>query len=552
MNVDDLNYAGVQGLIAPYSGKGRSESASFLNWFLENIYRLGDVDADDAICDEKNDKGIDGIYVDNTSQEIHFFQAKITQNDNRTLGDADLKAFSGALVQFEKGESIDLILNGNANEDLKRILNRERIKTLVDEGYKIKGVFVANLNQDQNCKEYLNHIGNIELFDKNKIVLEHIDFNSDEGVKGQFSFDVSYAGCLEVQGQGDVITFVFPAKSTELVKLSGIVDDSLFKQNVRLTLGNTAVNKSIAKSIADHNEHRNFPLYHNGITILCDSAKLDTDGGKLNITDYVVVNGAQSISTFYKNSASLSDDLRVFVKVIALRDEELARKITINSNNQNSIKARDLRSNHGLMLRLKAEFEKEFPDIQFEIKRGEAAEPGKTSLSNELAGRLLMAFDLGEPYSCHQIYKVFDDKYADIFGRPEVTAARIVFLRDLHHLIKNQMNEIGHDQMAGYALTSFFVLNVMRHVMERSARARNLILNKGAMSSADERAAILAQAPAVLGDLLVDLKYEITEKGASLDYKSDLKSPEEVRSWRNVLLSSYEKEMKKGKAAVFK
>jgi len=71
------------------------------------------------------------------------------------------------------------------------------------------------------------------------------------------------------------------------------------------------------------------------------------------------------------------------------------------------------------------------------------------------------------------------------------------------------------------------------------------------MSSEDERAAILAQAPAVLGDLLVDLKYEITEKGASLDYKSDLKSPEEVRSWRNVLLSSYEKEMKKGKAAVF-
>jgi hypothetical protein len=48
-----------------------------------------------------------------------------------------------------------------------------------------------------------------------------------------------------------------------------------------------------------------------------------------------------------------------------------------------------------------------------------------------------------------------------------------------------------------------------------------------------------------------ELKYEIGEKGDNLDYKSDLKSPEEVRKLRNGLVSSYEKEIKKGKATTF-
>lgn len=332
--------------------------------------------------------------------------------------------------------------------------------------------------------------------------------------------------------------------------LDGIVDDSLFKQNVRLTLGNTSVNKGISDSIKDPGEHKNFPLYHNGITILFDEAEIIGDD-RLRVKDYVVVNGAQSISTFYKNASSLSEDLRVFVKVVALRNEALARKITVNSNNQNSIKARDLRSNHALMLRLKVEFEKDFSEYHFEIKRGEAAEPERQIVTNELAARLLLAFDLDEPYSCHQIYKLFDDKYADIFGRPEVSAARIVFLLKVYELIKSRIHEIGHDQMAGYALTNFFVLNVLRHVMEMSNRAYALVHDRAKMADVGEREAVLAKVPDVLGELMVDLKYEIGEKGENLDYKSDLKSPEEVRKLRNSLVSSYEKEMKKGKATEF-
>ena len=549
MKKEDVNYLNLKKLIVPHLASRKTESAAFLNWFLEDIYRLNDVEAADAICDESNDKGIDGIYVDATAQEVHFFQTKITQKDGRTLGDSDLKTFVGALHQFQTIQSIDLVLAGNANAELKKILQQINLKQLVIDGYKIVGVFVANQDQDHNCKEYLQHHHNIRIFDREKISLEHIDYDADEGVKGVFDFDTSYAGCLSVTADQDIEIFVFPAKALELIKLAGIDDNTLFKQNVRLTLGNTDVNKSIAKSIGQAAEHKHFPLYHNGITLLCNSAKLAEGGETLRVQDYVVVNGAQSISTFYKNAKSLSEDLRVFTKVISLRDEELARKITLNSNNQNAIKARDLRSNHNIMLRLKAEFEQKHAGYHFEIKRGEASPSGKVLITNELAGRLIMSFDLEEPHSSHQIYKVFDEKYADIFGRPEVTASRIVFLYELSQLVSKHIGELGNSQMAGYALTRFFVLNVLRHIMEKFPESAAIITSKDLLNSSQNRAFLLGCTPAVLSELIIDFSYEIKEEGDALDYKSDLKSPERVRNWRNRLLSSFDKEVKKGKAS---
>jgi hypothetical protein len=41
---------------------------------LENVYRLDEVEARDAVCDNTLDKGVDGIYVDHNDQEVHFLQ----------------------------------------------------------------------------------------------------------------------------------------------------------------------------------------------------------------------------------------------------------------------------------------------------------------------------------------------------------------------------------------------------------------------------------------------------------------------------------------------
>nr|WP_314441710.1 hypothetical protein [uncultured Sphingomonas sp.] len=87
--------------------------------------------------------------------------------------------------------------------------------------------------------------------------------------------------------------------------------------------------------------------------------------------------------------------------------------------------------------------------------------------------------------------------------------------------------------------------------MEKSPASAEFLRDKERMKDSAARKQIIDQVPVVIDEILIDFNYEIDEEGDALDYKRDLKSPERVKAWRNKLLSSYEKELKKGKAAKF-
>jgi len=74
----------------------RGESAAFLIWFMENFFRLEMQDAIDGVCDQVNDKGIDGIYVDDDDEIIYLFQSKFSPNNNQRQGDGSRQADRGA------------------------------------------------------------------------------------------------------------------------------------------------------------------------------------------------------------------------------------------------------------------------------------------------------------------------------------------------------------------------------------------------------------------------------------------------------------------------
>jgi hypothetical protein len=113
---------------------GLSESASFLVWFLENVYRLDEVEARDAVCDNTLDKGVDGIYVDHNDQEVHFLQAKIRQATNGTIGDVGPKNLIASVQQFDTRAKVQAILDGHADAQLKQILQRGRVAEMIDAG----------------------------------------------------------------------------------------------------------------------------------------------------------------------------------------------------------------------------------------------------------------------------------------------------------------------------------------------------------------------------------------------------------------------------------
>lgn len=547
MKVEDLEYANLTKIIAPYVEKGLPESAAFLDWFLEHIFRLDDVAAQDSICDTANDKGIDGIYVDEFAEELIFFQTKIKQKVGVTLGDTALKEFAGSIAQFDAPEKIDAILAGNANPELKKLLTSLGIKEKLAKGFVPRGVFVANQDPDENANQYLANHPHIRLYDRQRIASEYIDLSLASGVTSKFSFSCDQAP-LELEVPTLATLYLFAARASELVNLPGISDGQLFSQNVRLSLGNTEVNKAISKTLKAKQEHKKFPLFHNGITLLCDKAGYAD--GKLEVENFVVVNGAQSLSALFQGRADITSDLRFLLRAIVVSgNEDLSKQITLISNNQNAIKPRDLRSNNQIQVRLKKEFEQvNFQGYVLEVKRGED-NGGKMVISNEEAGRLLLAFDLSEPWSCHQIYKVFDEFYTRIFGRPEVTAQRILFMHLVMEAIRAQLSTIENQPFANYTLTRFFLLDLVAHVLRKDVVGSAMVRDPSALlKDESERNRFFGIFDNILKGIIVDLNYEVKSRGDGFDYKSLLKNQKESRSLAQDLLAMYEKDVARGKA----
>lgn len=550
MNETDLRYAHLSKILAGIQGaSGLTESAAFLFWFLVNVYRLEETDARDVICDHSSDKGIDGIYVDDNEQEIHFLQSKIRQKANGTIGDVGPKNLVASVAQFDSKKKVETILAGNADKELKQLLVRSRVGDLVEAGYELISVYVSNELHDADSRAYEKVGKNVIIYSRKDIADRVIEVDPPAG-KSEFTFDVSYVEPMSMASGASPnkpTMFVFPAKALQLVHMDGISDGSLFRENVRYTLGNTAVNKSIRRSIADKKTHPNFVLFHNGITILCTDVD-DTVDGALTVKNYSVVNGAQSLTSFFNEKAKLTDDLRVLVKIVALRDESLARTITENSNNQNAIKPRDLRSNHKIMVRLQTEMEARTSNYFFEIKRGEQAPPGRIVISNEEAGRALLAFDVQEPWSAHQIYKVFDEKYSEIFGRPEVTATRIIFVKELLTAVDASMVNIKNRPMASYTLTRYFLLYILARLLRADSTAAPFVADPSTLS-ATGRAGFVAKCAELLKTVVVDLNYE--SKSVDFDYKSVLKSPKQCAELADSIVASYEKDVARDKAESF-
>ena len=91
----NVDYPGLLKLFPEFINPKRSESASFLIWYLENYYRLDSLEAVDSVCDKRGDKGIDGIFVNDNDKTITVYQSRINQSSDTTIGDASLRAFAG-------------------------------------------------------------------------------------------------------------------------------------------------------------------------------------------------------------------------------------------------------------------------------------------------------------------------------------------------------------------------------------------------------------------------------------------------------------------------
>ena len=317
-----------------------------------------------------------------------------------------------------------------------------------------------------------NKNSQLTIRDRDYLESNWIDPNDKSPQGSEITFHLEGLGMIRYKTP-EAEAYFAPLLATELINLEGIESQALFDWNVRQSLGKTKVNKAIASSVADRFEHKNFLLYHNGLTVIAEA--VDAAEDTITLRGYSVVNGCQSLSTLYGNRSKISPELRLMAKIIKISpNDDLSAKITRHSNNQNAINARDLQSNSVTQRRLQQEFKDAFQTaFGYEIKRGEVLDC-EYLITNELAARMLLAFDLEQPYSCHQSYRYFDDLHSEIFNRPEVNAHRIVALLALHEAVAEGLDSLSS---VGREVFSDAILHAISRAVcpyARSARPRIL------------------------------------------------------------------------------
>ncbi len=547
----NLDYPDLLDLFRQHIDPKRSESASFLIWYLENYYRLDTQDAVDSVCDQRGDKGVDGIYVNDADNTIDIFQSRISQKRNSSVGDVALKEFFGTLSQFTSKEKLQNLLNTAGDVQVARLITRLDLLSKI-ESYEIRGVYLCNLDLDGNGIAYLATTPVVVFAGKSILERTYVSDKRTEPISAPVVFDVAGFSIAEYIVDANTRAVIVPIKAKELTALQGIADQSLFDRNVRGSLGGTKVNRDIVTSIRDPGVHKLFPLFHNGITIICRTMGQTSE--KITIDEYFVVNGCQSLNSLFYNRSSLTDNLRILTKIIRMDvASNLAEKVTRFSNNQNGTKARDFKSNNPIQVRLQNEFETQYPNRYcIEVKRGEKLPSGEI-ISNEDAGLYFMAFDLKEPWATHRKYQVFDEKYGDIFGRPEVKADRIVFCHTLMGSVREATPQLNNKLFGKYALTRYALLYILRLILEEDEVGKEMIRNPGGFVRKPEPQQRLREClRAIVNDIVIDVNGEVDPLGDDFDYRDKLRDAEWVKTLARAVVGNHLKLVQRGRIQSFK
>lgn len=166
----------------------------------------------------------------------------------------------------------------------------------------------------------------------------------------------------DVQESGLSTTIVF-ARLTDFVKyMEQDPHGLLFARNVRVYQGKTAVNQEIRRTFADHPEQ--FVYSNNGVTVLCEEIQHDHGTRELTLVNPRVVNGSQTLHAVAASVAAggrKSPDAelaRVMLRIVRIPGpqgdmgpdqaqyrKEIINRISIRTNQQNPIKAWNLRAN---------------------------------------------------------------------------------------------------------------------------------------------------------------------------------------------------------------
>ena len=433
-----------------YKDNYPNDGQRFVAWYLRNIHNLDIIEAKDCITDGAGDKQIDAVYIDNDASVIYIIQGKFYSGD--TVNAEPLREVLSSWIQIKDLQK----LQENANEKLKIKINE--ISTALEDDYEICFELIITSELTDSAKNDLatfqKEISEDTAFSANLVLVDNetLKFKYDEALNKSrpyinHEFNIDTSKCMEIMiGGTKAVIAAIPLK--ECIRIPGIKDGSLFRKNVRQSLGTSnKVNKGIAATLKKYPE--DFFFLHNGITAIC--SQINLKDGLLSVKELNVVNGCQSLSTIYSCSETVknSKDGFIMFRFYEISNPEKADKISTCTNSQSAVKARDLRSNDKYVLAMKKAYEQCYTDGYFITKRGEQADTAKYNTNHIVnlteLGKQLIAWHSQRPTISYSETKIFD-KYFDQIFRKDYEPENIQALNELARYValrwKND-NQLG-------------------------------------------------------------------------------------------------------------
>jgi hypothetical protein len=161
----------------------------------------------------------------------------------------------------------------------------------------------------------------------------------------------------------------------------------------------------------------------------------------------------------------------------------------------------------------------------------------------------LLAMDLEQPWSCHQKYKVMDELHSAIFGRPDVTGARIVGYWECFKSVESVLDAIDDKHFAYYNLTKYFLVYAVVSLIRTNPEGVAMLNNMQGIITSGRQAELVNIIGLLSKSLAFDLNAEIVDEDAeAFDYKNELKSPAWCKKISARLVAQYSKDVIRNKA----
>ena len=366
-------------------------SRAFSAFVLHKLLDITPQAAAASVVDDFNDKGIDAIHYDATTETLYLLQTKLKESEQFKQEDAlpfcegirlllkqDFAAFN-ANVQARKAD-IESALDSCSHIKLVVPFTGDGISKTASDALQ------ALLDDEDLDEERL--VRQVEYYAATEITRDLLA----EQAYAQVHADIALQKHEKVEHPRS--TYYGVARLGDLVTLHQTHGKALYERNIRYFLGSSKsdVNRAIKTTL--HDAPGDFFYLNNGVTAVCDliEPKATKNGAKkFKVRGLSIINGAQTVASaaeFVRQYPGRSiDDAKVMLTLIkAPADGPFGKRVTKARNHQNPVQTANFASLDEKQERLR----QEIAHLRFEYHyRPEALATGPTAITLDEALRAL-------------------------------------------------------------------------------------------------------------------------------------------------------------------